>query len=122
MSPPVGVPVKLLHEAIGHTVTVETRVGDLYRGFLMQSEDSMNVLLNDVIKTAKDGAKTSLEQVFIRGSQIRYFIVPDMLKHAPMFKNLLKQRTGGASSGPAKGSAFGTMTAGGKGKGGKGRR
>ena len=25
-------------------------------------------------------------QVYLRGSQIRYFILPDMLRHAPMFK------------------------------------
>ena len=29
---------------------------------------------------------TNLEQVYLRGSQIRYFILPDMLRHAPMFK------------------------------------
>ena len=27
-----------------------------------------------------------MEQVFIRGSMIRFLIVPDMLKNAPMFK------------------------------------
>ena len=29
---------------------------------------------------------SQLEQVFIRGSMIRFLIVPDMLKNAPMFK------------------------------------
>ena len=33
-----------------------------------------------------------MEHVFIRGSQIRFFILPDMLKNAPMFhKDLAKK-------------------------------
>ena len=114
MAPPVSVPIKLLHEAIGHTVSIEVRTGEIYRGHLMQSEDNMNVLIENVVRTNRDGSKTSMEQVYIRGGQIRYFVVPDMLKHAPMFKNLLKSSSG---AGPAKGSGFGTLSSGGKGKG-----
>jgi small nuclear ribonucleoprotein D3 len=29
-----------------------------------------------------------LQQVYIRGSQIRFIVFPDMLRHAPMFKLL----------------------------------
>lgn len=119
MAPPVSVPIKLLHEAIGHTVTIEVRTGELYRGHLMHSEDNMNCLIENVVRTNRDGSKTAMEQVFIRGSQVRFFLVPDMLKHAPMFKNLLKQKQ--PTGAPPKGSAFGTMPVGGKGKG-KGRR
>lgn len=117
MAPPVSVPIKLLHEAIGHTVTIEVRTGEMYRGHLMHSEDNMNCLLENVVRTNRDGSKSALEQVYIRGSQVRYFVVPDMLKHAPMFKNLLKQKQAVAPGQPPKGTAFGTM---GKGKGGKG--
>jgi small nuclear ribonucleoprotein D3 len=83
----------------------------------------MNCLLDDVVRTGRDGSKTALDQVFIRGAQVRYYLVPDMLRHAPMFKNLLKQRDGAAApGGPVKGTAFGTMSVpsqmmGGKGKG-----
>ena len=120
MAPPVSVPIKLLHEAIGHTVTIEVRTGEMYRGHLMHSEDNMNCLVENVVRTNRDGSKTAMEQVYIRGSQVRYFVVPDMLKHAPMFKNLLKQKTPPQANGvPPKGSAFGAMPAGkGKGKGG----
>ncbi|XP_016571141.1 small nuclear ribonucleoprotein SmD3b-like [Capsicum annuum] len=31
---------------------------------------------------------SQLEQVFIRGSKVRFMIIPDMLKNAPMFKRL----------------------------------
>ncbi|CDK28218.1 unnamed protein product [Kuraishia capsulata CBS 1993] len=45
----------------------------------------MNVQLRDVTVTARDGAVTHVEQVFVRGSQVRFFSVPEMLKNAPMF-------------------------------------
>ena len=39
----LGVPVKVLHEAEGHIVTVETATGELYRGVLIEAEDNMNM-------------------------------------------------------------------------------
>eukprot|EP00913_Durusdinium_trenchii_P015902 g14943.t1 len=82
----LGIPVKLLHEGIGHTVTCELKTGEMYRGHLMNCEDNMNAMLEGVTVTGRDGKVTNLEQVYLRGSQIRYFILPDMLRHAPMFK------------------------------------
>ena len=38
----IGVPVKLLHEAEGHTVTMELKNGEIYRGHLIEAEDNMN--------------------------------------------------------------------------------
>jgi len=46
----------------------------------------MNSMLEGVTVTAKDGSSSTLEQVYLRGSQIRCFALPDMLRHAPMFK------------------------------------
>lgn len=40
----------------------------------------MNVQLKDITVTARDGRVSHLEQVYIRGSHVRYFIVPDMLR------------------------------------------
>lgn len=40
----------------------------------------MNVQLRDVTVTARDGRVSHLEQVYVRGSHVRMFIVPDMLK------------------------------------------
>jgi hypothetical protein len=34
MTSTLGVPVKLLHEALGHIITVELKTGQLYRGKL----------------------------------------------------------------------------------------
>lgn len=82
----IGIPIMLLHEALPHTVTVETRSGDTYRGRLIAAEDCMNVQLKDVSLTRRDGRVTALSHVFIRGSKIRFVIVPDVLASAPMFK------------------------------------
>eukprot|EP01006_Ploeotia_vitrea_P044662 TRINITY_DN66848_c2_g2_i1.p2 TRINITY_DN66848_c2_g2~~TRINITY_DN66848_c2_g2_i1.p2 ORF type:complete len:115 (-),score=16.39 TRINITY_DN66848_c2_g2_i1:429-773(-) len=81
----IGIPVKLLHEAEGHTVTVETISGDVYRGYLTDAEDNMNCKINNLTLTKKDGSTTTLEQVYLRGSKIKFLVLPDMLKNAPMF-------------------------------------
>ena len=82
----IGIPIKLLHEAEGHVVTLETTAGEVYRGKLVEAEDNMNVQLQNIQVTARDGRVTQSEQVFIRGSMIRFLLLPDMLKNAPMFK------------------------------------
>jgi small nuclear ribonucleoprotein D3 len=84
----VGVPVKLLHEATGHICTVELKSGEIYRGELHDAEDNWNVQLTNVQATARDGKVSHMEHIFIRGSRVRYVIVPDMLKNAPMFKRI----------------------------------
>ncbi|EIE87663.1 hypothetical protein RO3G_12374 [Rhizopus delemar RA 99-880] len=85
----IGVPIKLLHEAQGHIISLELKTGQLYRG----------KLLEDITVTARDGRVSQLDQVYIRGSHVRFFIVPDMLKNAPMFK--------GAGPGGLKGRGIG---------------
>ena len=82
----IGIPIKLLHEAEGHIITLETTTGEIYRGKLLEAEDNMNCQMQNITLTARDGRVTQVEQVFIRGSMIRFFILPDMLKNAPMFK------------------------------------
>ncbi|TID30747.1 hypothetical protein CANINC_000663 [Pichia inconspicua] len=81
------VPVKLLHEAQGHIVSIELTNGMLYRGKLLESEDNMNVQLKDVVITNKDGSTKTSPQVYIRGSQIQFVSVPDILAQAPIFNN-----------------------------------
>ena len=84
----VGIPVKLLHEAEGHVVTIELKTGETFRGELKDMEDNWNSQLENVTATARDGRVTHLGKAFIRGSKIRYVVAPDMLKNAPMFKRL----------------------------------
>lgn len=82
----IGVPIKVLHEAEGHIVTCETITGEVYRGKLIEAEDNMNCQMTQITVTYRDGRTSNLENVYIRGSKIRFMILPDMLKNAPMFK------------------------------------
>jgi small nuclear ribonucleoprotein D3 len=65
----IGLPVKLLHEAQNHVITIEVKTGELYRGYLTEaeviylSEDSMNCRMDNVTVTLKDGKVSVLEQV-----------------------------------------------------------
>jgi len=48
------------------------------------AEDNLNISLKDITVTGRDGRVSQLDQVYIRGSMVRFFIVPDMLQNAPM--------------------------------------
>ncbi|CAH9065019.1 unnamed protein product [Cuscuta europaea] len=107
MSRSLGIPVKLLHESTGHIVTVEMKSGELYRGSMVECEDNWNCQLENITYTAKDGRVSQLEHVFIRGSKVRFMIIPDMLKNAPMFKRLdAKIKGKGTSLGVGRGRAI----------------
>merc|ERR1711959_233993 len=84
----VGIPVKLIHESIGHIVTVELKTGEVYRGDMISAEDNWNCQLGNVLATLKDGRQTQIDHIFVRGSYIEFLTVPDMLKNAPMFKRI----------------------------------
>lgn len=68
----------------------------------LTAEDNMNVQLKDITSTARDGRVSHLDQIYIRGSHIRFFIVPDMLRNAPMFRS---RGTRGRGVGLARGRA-----------------
>ena len=100
-----GVPIKLLHEAESHIVTVELKTGEAYRGILTEAEETMNCQLKEgesssnmdisrsfltdaVTMTSRDGRVTKLEHVFLRGGQIKFVVLPELLKNAPIFKKV----------------------------------
>jgi small nuclear ribonucleoprotein D3 len=89
-----GIPIRLLHEAVPHVVTVETRSGDVFRGTLSSAEDNMNVQLRRVTRTHRDGRVSALEHIFIRGSSVRFVVMPDILSNAPMFKRVQAVKDG----------------------------
>ena len=64
-------------------------MGQVYRGKLIEAEDNMNSQMASVTVTYRDGRVAQLENIYIRGSKIRFMILPDMLKNAPMFKNMM---------------------------------
>ncbi|KAK7052204.1 small nuclear ribonucleoprotein Sm D3 [Favolaschia claudopus] len=93
----LGVPVKLRHESLGHIITVELKTGQLYRGEL--AED-----ITVIGRDGRDGRVSQLDQVYIRGAMVRFFIVPDMLQNAPMQRagpNAMRGRGIGVARGRA---------------------
>ncbi|GAA5988774.1 hypothetical protein JCM10908_006164 [Rhodotorula pacifica] len=101
----LGVPVKLLHESLGHVISVELKTGQTYRGKLFEAEDSLSVSLTQCTVTHRDGRVTQLDQVYIRGASIRFYVVPDMLSQAPMFKRAGAAGMKGRGIGTARGRA-----------------
>ncbi|ALC41799.1 SmD3 [Drosophila busckii] len=124
----IGVPIKVLHEAEGHIITCETITGEVYRGKLIEAEDNMNCQMTQITVTYRDGRTANLENVYIRGSKIRFLILPDMLKNAPMFKKQTGKGLGGTAGrgkaailrAQARGRGRGTGPPGGGGRGGGG--
>ena len=55
---------------------------------MTDAEDNWNVQLSNVTATGRDGKVTHMEHIFVRGSRVRFVIVPDLLKNAPMFKRI----------------------------------
>ena len=41
-----------------------------------------------VTLTGRDGRITKLEQVYLRGGQIKFIVLPDALKQSPIFKKV----------------------------------
>eukprot|EP00752_Nemacystus_decipiens_P004246 g3878.t1 len=85
-------PIILLHDAEGGIITVELKNGEVCRGVLDEAEDSMNLVLKDCVKTNIRGKTTTLQQLYIRGNQIVFCIVPSMLRNAPMFARIKQWR------------------------------
>jgi small nuclear ribonucleoprotein D3 len=113
----IGIPIKILHEAEGHVISLETKNGEIYRGQLIEGEDNMNVQLTNVTLTHRNGQVSVLETAFIRGSKVRFFILPDMLKNAPMFKILDSQAQAAKGSGRGYGTQTDVSGRGGRGRG-----
>lgn len=84
----VGIPIILLHDAEGGIVTIELKSGDTYRGFLEEAQDNMNCTMKDCIKVSAAGQESRVQIAYIRGSQINFIVLPDMLQKAPFFNRI----------------------------------
>ncbi|XP_050426167.1 small nuclear ribonucleoprotein Sm D3-like [Adelges cooleyi] len=111
----IGVPIKVLHEAEGHIITCETVDGEVYRGKLIEAEDNMNVQITHVHVTYRDGRVAQMENCYVRGSKVRFIILPDMLRNAPMFKS---KATMAGASGRGKSGMIRSSVGRGRGRGG----
>jgi small nuclear ribonucleoprotein D3 len=81
----VGIPIVVLHDAEGSIVSVETKAGETIRGLLFEAEDMMNLYIKNAIVWSPHGTKRKVDQLYLRGSEILFVVIPSMLKHAPMF-------------------------------------
>merc|ERR1719468_1147557 len=81
----------------------------------------MNSQMASVTVTYRDGRVAQLEHIYIRGSRIRFLILPDVLKNAPMLKNMGGRGGGRGGSGATRGkSGILRAQAGAGGRGGRG--
>mmetsp|Transcript_42086 Transcript_42086/g.127671 ORF Transcript_42086/g.127671 Transcript_42086/m.127671 type:complete len:88 (-) Transcript_42086:78-341(-) len=62
--------------------------GEIYRGLLLTAEDTMNMSLSDVVRTARNGQVSKLPSVYLRGSGVRFIALPELLKNAPVFRKV----------------------------------
>ncbi|CCW67182.1 unnamed protein product [Phytomonas sp. Hart1] len=79
----VSIPLKVLYDAIGTKVSLELANGEVYSGTLTELQDTMNVLLVDAKKISKSGKETAMKSVFLRGSNVVFFQLPDLLQMSP---------------------------------------
>ncbi len=66
--------------------------GEIYRGLLLNAEDTMNMTLSEVVRTARNGQVSKLPTVYLRGSGVRFIALPDLLRNAPAFKKVASMK------------------------------
>eukprot|EP01061_Rhynchopus_euleeides_P045829 TRINITY_DN8424_c0_g1_i1.p3 TRINITY_DN8424_c0_g1~~TRINITY_DN8424_c0_g1_i1.p3 ORF type:complete len:117 (+),score=42.86 TRINITY_DN8424_c0_g1_i1:467-817(+) len=74
-----SLPIRLLMEAKGTVVAVETVTGDAYLGTCSDIQETLNMRLTSVTLQRR-GKSFTLDQVFIRGASIRFVAVHDGLR------------------------------------------
>lgn len=108
----MGIPIVLLHDAEGAVVTIETKRGELIRGLLFEAEDMMNLYIKKaVIQGPKPGSKRAVDQIYVRGTEIVFIVLPEMLRHAPMFNRIKHWRKHGGAPPEGVGAAVGQAAA-----------
>jgi len=107
----VGIPIVLLHDAEGAVITVETKQGELIRGLLFEAEDMMNLYIKNAVITDPKGVKRKTNQVYLRGPEILFIVLPTMLQHAPMFGRIKHWRKHGGAPPEGVGAAVGQAAA-----------
>ena len=53
--------------------------------------------MQEVSVTARNGEVTKMDDIYVRGEMIRFIILPNSLKNAPMLKNMGRDREGTVS-------------------------
>ncbi|EAS35685.3 small nuclear ribonucleoprotein Sm D1 [Coccidioides immitis RS] len=92
--------VRFLMKCANETVTIELKNGTILHGTIASVSPQMNTALRTVKMTPKGREPISLDTINIRGSTIRYFILPDslpldtlLIDDTPKPKNKAKKET-----------------------------
>ncbi|RAL66925.1 hypothetical protein DID88_007707 [Monilinia fructigena] len=126
--------VRFLMKCANETVTIELKNGTIIHGTITSVSPQMNTALRTVKMTPKNGTSLSLDTINLRGSTIRYYILPDslpldtlLIDDAPKPKNKARKEATGAAAdrggrgGPRGGRGGGRGRGGGGFRGGRGR-
>ncbi|KAI6182862.1 Small nuclear ribonucleoprotein Sm D3 [Aphelenchoides bicaudatus] len=71
----IGVPIEVLHNAVGQIVGIRTKFGELYEGTLnVVSEENMNCQMQNITVTLRNGLTQTSPLTFFRFSEIRSFV------------------------------------------------
>ena len=122
--------VKVLMRLAGETVVVELKDGTSVQGTVVGVDMPMNTHLKAVRQTARDGTVTHIDSLTVRGSTIRFVLLPDTLNldallldiETPEPRNLPRERASSRGRGRARGGRGGMGPRGRGGRGMRGRR
>jgi small nuclear ribonucleoprotein D3 len=73
----------LLKDSKPFLISIETKGKKIFRGNLTFIEENMNCILENAILIDQNGKLSKFKSVFLRGSNIKIFIIPDVLKNIP---------------------------------------
>lgn len=82
----ISIPIKLLYEALDLKITIDLTNGDSLTGTLVDLDDYTNVFLEDAVILRNNESKI-VKSIYVKGSEINFFILPPALKFVPFLKN-----------------------------------
>lgn len=86
-------PLSLLTTATGNPMLVELKNGDTYNGRLVSTDSWMNISLEEVICTSRDGDRFwKLPECYIRGNSIKYLRIPDVIIDMVQEEEVVKEK------------------------------
>jgi len=68
----------LLKDSKPFLISIETKGKKIFRGNLTFIEENMNCILENAILIDQNGKLSKFKSVFLRGSNIKIFIIPDV--------------------------------------------
>ncbi len=68
-------PLRILKDAINHTILVRLKDGSEYIGKLVMTDNTMNLVIEDCAELAEGRPKVKYGKVLIRGSQVLFISI-----------------------------------------------